>query len=79
MSKYSYSDYLTHMEQAQAVYGSDHYKDGEEIETSRIAKLGELLSVGKYMEKNRDEGVVAQFGHYILIANCYDHGTAIHD
>ena len=32
-----------------------------------------------YMEKNRDEGVVAQFGHYILIANCYDHGTAIHD
>lgn len=33
----------------------------------------------KYMEKNRDEGLVAEFGELRLIANLYDKGVRIED
>lgn len=28
-----------------------------------------------YMEKNRDEGVIAVYGDVVFLANVYDHGT----
>lgn len=33
----------------------------------------------EYSKRHSDEGVVAEFGSYILIANLYDQGTAITD
>jgi hypothetical protein len=33
----------------------------------------------EYTESHRDEGVVAQFGPYILLANLYDPGAKIED
>ena len=31
----------------------------------------------QYCEKNRDEGLVAEFGKYLFVANLYDQGTKI--
>jgi hypothetical protein len=33
----------------------------------------------EYTESHRDEGVVAQFGPYILLANLYDPGATVDD
>ena len=32
-----------------------------------------------YMEKNRDEGLIAEVAPYLFLANLYDHGTRMGD
>jgi uncharacterized membrane protein YecN with MAPEG domain len=56
-------------------------------QTLYVRSMGKALKVtaiftndaaaNHHMERNRDEGVVAQFGEYILTANIYDHGVNI--
>ena len=55
--------------------------------TLYIRSMGKALRVtaifqdvdeaNKYMEQNKDEGVVAEFNGMVLLADLYDHGAEI--
>ena len=52
-----------------------------------VRSMGKLLKVtalftdnsecNKYLESHKDEGVIAEYGNTIFVANCYDHGLKV--
>ena len=58
-----------------------------EIQVLYVRSMGKALQVtgiftndddtNKFLSKNKDHGVIAQFGEFIFTANCYSKGVQI--